>query len=104
MGVQAYREAIASGGKDQTKMTEGWKVLGLDKETASTIFKERQAKGFMNLREELKYDEKKRIAKERADAKAAADKIRNMFDEDGNLIEDDDEGDEDDSDDEGDEQ
>ena len=100
--MQAYRETIASGGKDQTKITEGWKVLGLDKENASAIFKERQAKGFMNLREELKYDEQKRIAKERADAKPAADKIRNMFDEDGNLIEDDDEGEEEYGDDQGD--
>ena len=96
MGVQAYRDTIADAGKDQTKITEGWKALGLDKETATNIFKERQAKGFMTLREELKYDEQRRIAKERADREAAAERIRNMFDADGNVVEHDDDEDEDD--------
>lgn len=96
VGVQAYREAIANAGKDQTKMTEGWKILGLEKEKASAIFKEQQEKGFMGLREELADDEKKRIQKEIADRAAAAERLRNMFDEEGNVIEDDEDEDEDD--------
>jgi hypothetical protein len=91
IGVQAYRDAIAEAGKDQTKMTEGWKVLGLDKETATKTFEERKARGFMTLREELKDEERKQLAKEAADRAAAAERLRNMFDEEGNVVEDDDE-------------
>ena len=96
MGVQAYRDAIANAGKDQTKMTEGWKILGLEKEEASKIFKEQQEKGFLGLREELANDEKNRIIKEQEERAAAAERVRNMFDEEGNVIEDDDDDDDDD--------
>jgi hypothetical protein len=95
IGIQAYRDAIASAGKDQTTMTDGWEVLGLDKETATEIFKEKKAKGFMTLREELVDDERRKKAKERADELAARERMRKMFDEEGNVIEDDDEEDDD---------
>ena len=81
---------IAEAGKEQTKLTEGWKVLGLDKETATRIFQERKELGFMTFREEMEFDEQNQKANEIAAREAAAERIRNMFDEEGNVIEDDD--------------
>jgi len=67
MGEAAYRAAVASAGKSQTELTVGWEVLGLDKETATTIFNEVAKEGFMTGREakygraySQKYDSKGR--------------------------------------------
>lgn len=91
MAESAYRDAVAEAGKGQTKLTEGWKVLGLDKETATRIFEETKKLGFLS-RQEL-------FLKDEADMKQAAldeekrlkDDLVNSIDKDGNLIDPDDE-------------
>ena len=87
VGEQAYRDAIAAAGKDQTKLTEGWKVLGLDKETATNIFEEQKDLGFLTLREEELREERLRKQKQKAAEEAALERLRNAFDEEGNVIE-----------------
>lgn len=90
MAESAYRDAVAEAGKGQTKLTEGWKVLGLDKETATRIFEETKKLGFLS-RQEL-------FEKDAADMKQAAldeekrlkDDLVNSIDKDGNLIDPDD--------------
>ena len=47
MGKAAYRATVAAAGKGQTKLTVGWEVLGLDKETATAIFDEVAKEGFL---------------------------------------------------------
>jgi len=74
MGEAAYRSAIQQGGKGQTSLTVGWEVLGLDKDTATRIFNEEAAEGFITEREKMyggqsqKYDDQ-----------------GNRIDDDGNL-------------------
>jgi len=64
MGEAAYRHAVQAGGKSQDKLTIGWEVLGLDKETATAIFEEEKGEGFITARETMykgqttKYDKK----------------------------------------------
>jgi rubrerythrin len=66
MGEAAYRAAVASAGKGQTKLTIGWEVLGLDEETATTIFEEVSGEGFLTQTQakygasQQKYDSKGR--------------------------------------------
>lgn len=67
MGEAAYRAAVAAGGKNQSELTIGWEVLGLDEETATQIFKEVAKEGFLSSREakygraySIKYDSKGR--------------------------------------------
>ena len=66
MGEAAYRAAVAAAGKNQSEMTIGWEVLGLDKETATTIYNEVAHGGFVSDREakygvaSQKYDDKGR--------------------------------------------
>ena len=66
MGEAAYRSAIAAAGKDQTTLTVGWEILGLDKERAEEIFAEVAETGFKSKRElqysgiRQKYDSKGR--------------------------------------------
>ena len=66
MGEAAYRSAINSSGKNQGKLTTGWEVLGLNKETATRIFEEEKETGFVSEKEakygrtSAKYDEKGR--------------------------------------------
>ena len=71
MGEAAYRAAINSGGKNQSKLTPGWEVLGLTKEVATQIFEEEKDSGFVSEKElkygrtAAKYDEKgRRLDKE----------------------------------------
>eukprot|EP00978_Attheya_sp_CCMP212_P029879 scaffold107872_cov51-Attheya_sp.AAC.2 len=52
IGEAAYKFTVINGGKKQTKLPEGWKILGLKKETAQTIFEECQKEGFISWREE----------------------------------------------------
>uniref|UniRef100_A0A7S2WQG7 Rubredoxin-like domain-containing protein n=1 Tax=Eucampia antarctica TaxID=49252 RepID=A0A7S2WQG7_9STRA len=54
MGEAAYRTAVAAAGKKQESLTVGWEVLGLDEETATTIFNEVAKIGFKTGRE-VKY-------------------------------------------------
>ena len=64
MGEAAYRAAVAAGGKNQKSLTEGWKVLGLDEETATRIYEEVKKEGFLTGKEakygsaNVKYDDK----------------------------------------------
>lgn len=67
MGEAAYRAAVAAAGKNQSDLTIGWEVLGLDKETATQIFNEVAKEGFLSDREakygkaySIKYDSKGR--------------------------------------------
>lgn len=86
MAESAYRDAVAEAGAGQTKMTEGWKVLGLDKETATTIFEETKALGFLS-REELWKKEERDIARKQMEAEEKARQdLRNSIDKDGNII------------------
>lgn len=86
MAESAYRDAVAEAGEGQTKMTEGWKVLGLDKETATTIFEETKALGFLS-REELWKKEERDIARKQMEAEEKARQdLRNSIDKDGNII------------------
>ena len=95
MAESAYRDAVAEAGEGQTKITEGWKVLGLDKETAERIFEETKELGFLS-RKELWQKEEDDIARAQyeAEEKARQD-LRNSIDKDGNLIKPGDEIDED---------
>lgn len=64
MAENAYKTAVTKMGKDQTTLTVGWEVLGLDNETATRIFNEEAKEGFISDREKLyggqsqEYDEK----------------------------------------------
>jgi len=64
MAENAYKTAVINAGKEQTSLTTGWEVLGLDKETATEIYNEEAKGGFISEREKLyggqsqKYDEK----------------------------------------------
>lgn len=66
MAEAAYRTAVKAGGKNQKKLTPGWEVLGLDRETAQRIFNEEAKEGFVSEREAMyggqtqKYDKKGR--------------------------------------------
>eukprot|EP00536_Pseudo-nitzschia_multiseries_P013079 jgi/Psemu1/245114/estExt_Genewise1.C_5360012 len=64
MAENAYKTAVINAGKEQTSLTTGWEVLGLDKETAQQIFNEEAKGGFVSDREKLyggqsqRYDDK----------------------------------------------
>jgi rubredoxin len=67
IGEAAYRAAVQAGGKNQKKLTVGWEVLGLEKDTATRIFGEEAEEGFKTYRETMysgqttKYDKKGNI-------------------------------------------
>lgn len=86
MAESAYRDAIAEAGKGQTKTTEGWKVLGLDKEKATEIFEETKALGFLNREELWKKQEEDAAFEEMQNRERAMEKLRNSIDKDGNII------------------
>jgi rubredoxin len=86
MAESAYRDAVAEAGEGQKKMTEGWKVLGLDKETATSIFEETKALGFLS-RDELWKKEEQDAAREKfAAEERRRQELRDTIDKDGNLI------------------
>jgi len=86
MAESAYRDAVAEAGAGQTKMTEGWRVLGLDKEKAESIFEETKALGFLS-RKDLWKKEEEDIAREQFEAEERARQdLINSIDKDGNLI------------------
>lgn len=87
MAESAYRDAVAEAGKGgQTKMTEGWKVLGLDKEKATEIFEETKALGFLTRQELWKKQEEDAVKEEMLERERAMEKLRNSIDKDGNII------------------
>lgn len=95
IGESAYRDAVAEAGPGQTKITDGWKVVGLDRETAERIFEETKELGFLS-RKELWEKEKRdeRMAKAAEEERLRQD-LRDSIDKDGNLIQPGDEVDED---------
>lgn len=66
MAEAAYRTQVKEGGKQQSKLTTGWEVLGLTKDAAQRIFDEEAKEGFVSYREAMyggqtqKYDKKGR--------------------------------------------
>jgi len=66
MGEAAYRAAVVAAGKNQTSLTVGWEILGLEEETAQSLFDQVENTGFKSKREELygggkqKFDDKGR--------------------------------------------
>ena len=88
MGEAAYTTAITSAGKNQSKLTPGWEVLGLDKETATRIFDKERETGFISSKE-AKYGR----------ASAKYDKLGRRIDKEGEIV--DDNGVEDDGSDDG---
>lgn len=86
MAESAYRDAVAEAGPGQERTTEGWKVLGLDKETATTIFEETKALGYLS-RDELWKKQANDAAHEQMMAEEArAQALRDSIDKDGNVI------------------
>ncbi len=86
MAESAYRDAVAEAGPGQKKITEGWKVLGLDKETATRIFEETSALGFLS-RDELWAKEEQDAYREKIAAEERRrQELRDIIDKDGNLI------------------
>lgn len=86
MATSAYRDAVAEAGPEQSKVTPGWKVLGLTKETATQIFDETKALGFLS-REELWAKERDDYAmKERMAQERRQEALRNSIDKDGGVI------------------
>jgi len=48
MGEAAYKSAVAAAGKNQTTLTVGWEVLGLNETTATEIWTETARDGFLS--------------------------------------------------------
>eukprot|EP00985_Skeletonema_marinoi_P022133 scaffold13941_cov105-Skeletonema_marinoi.AAC.3 len=86
MAESAYRDAVAEIGPGQTKLTEGWKVLGLSKETATSIFEETKRLGFLSRQELFVKDEKDMQAAARAEEEKFRKELIESVDKDGNLI------------------
>eukprot|EP00571_Detonula_confervacea_P013169 CAMPEP_0172310368 /NCGR_PEP_ID=MMETSP1058-20130122/11442_1 /TAXON_ID=83371 /ORGANISM="Detonula confervacea, Strain CCMP 353" /LENGTH=507 /DNA_ID=CAMNT_0013023165 /DNA_START=83 /DNA_END=1606 /DNA_ORIENTATION=+ len=86
MAESAYRDAVAEAGPGQTKITDGWKVLGLTKDTATTIFEETKALGFLSRRELWEKEEEDLVFEGIAAEEALREEMRNSVDKDGNLI------------------
>jgi len=74
MAEAAYRTAVNEAGKDQSSLTVGWEVLGLDKETATSIFEEEASEGFISYREKLYGNQSQKY-----------DDAGNKIDDEGNL-------------------
>ena len=86
MAESAYRDAVAEAGAGQTKLTEGWKVLGLDKETATSIFEETKRLGFLSRQELFEKDEQDMRDAAREEEQKLKQDLINSIDKDGNLI------------------
>ncbi|EJK67318.1 hypothetical protein THAOC_11667 [Thalassiosira oceanica] len=86
MAEGAYRDAVADAGPGQTKITEGWKAVGLDKEKATEIFEETKKLGFLS-RTELWEKEAKDLERQAfIEQEEAMAKLRASIDKDGNWI------------------
>ena len=86
MAESAYRDAVAEAGPGQTKLTDGWKVLGLDKETAERIFEETKALGFLSRQELWQKEEDDRAREVLMEIERRQAELRASIDKDGNLI------------------
>jgi rubredoxin len=86
MAESAYRDAVAEAGKGQTKLTEGWKVLGLDKEAATRIFEETKKLGFLSRQELFEKDKKDMMKAVMDEEKKVREDLISSIDKDGNLI------------------
>jgi hypothetical protein len=86
MAESAYRDAVAEAGQGQKKLTEGWKVLGLDKETATRIFEETSALGFLSRDELWAKEEQDAVQEKFAAEERRRQELRDSIDKDGNLI------------------
>jgi len=86
MAESAYRDAVAEAGKGQTKLTEGWKVLGLDKEAATRIFEETKKLGFLSRQELFEKDKKDMMKAAMDEEKKLREDLISSIDKDGNLI------------------
>ena len=95
MAQSAYRDVVAAAGPEATKLPEGWKILGLDKEQATAIFEEQQEIGFLDAREMLDRDEVLDAQRKEQLEKDALQRLKDSFDKDGNIIDPDAEIDED---------
>jgi len=81
MGEAAYRDAVAAAGPGQTKLTEGWKLLGLDKGTATRIFEETKELGFLSREELMEKERRDDLAEDEPD-----DSWKALVDKDGNVV------------------
>ena len=86
MAESAYRDAVAEAGAGQTKLTEGWKVLGLDKETATSIFEETKRLGFLSRQELFEKDEQDMRDAAREEEQKLKQDLINSIDEDDNAL------------------
>mmetsp|Transcript_15452 Transcript_15452/g.23454 ORF Transcript_15452/g.23454 Transcript_15452/m.23454 type:complete len:513 (-) Transcript_15452:72-1610(-) len=86
MAESAYRDAVAEAGPGQEKMTQGWKVLGLDKETATGIFEETKALGFLSRRELWQKEEEDAVREQYEAEERLRQELRDSVDKDGNVI------------------
>lgn len=90
MAESAYRDAVAEAGKGQTKITEGWKVLGLSKETATEIFEKTKKLGYLSRSELWRKEEEDAAFDEMEAQEKRMQDLRDSIDKDGNLIDPDD--------------
>jgi rubredoxin len=86
MAESAYRDAVAEAGSKQTKLTEGWKVLGLDKETATRIYEETKSLGFLNRQELWKKEEEDLEKAAFMEEERRRQALKDSIDKEGNLI------------------
>lgn len=75
MGEAAYRATVVAAGKNQTSLTAGWEILGLDEETAQSVFEQVSKTGFKSKREEIYGGKKQKF-----------DKKGRKIDDDGNIL------------------
>lgn len=90
MAESAYRDAVAEAGKGQDGLTDGWKVLGLEKDKATEIFEETKRLGFLS-RDQLWQKEEDDDARAIFEAQQRVTQgLRDSVDKDGNVIDPDD--------------
>jgi rubredoxin len=74
MAEASYRATILAAGKKQSKLTVGWEVLGLSRETAQRMYDEEAKQGFISEREAMYGGQKRKY-----------DKKGNQLNDDGKL-------------------
>lgn len=86
MAESAYRDAVAEAGPGQDKITDGWKVLGLSKDTATSIFNQTKKLGFLSRQELWKKEEQDLVIEGIEAEERMREELRNSVDKNGNLI------------------
>lgn len=95
MAEAAYRTTVQSAGKNQTSLTPGWEVLGLDRSKAQEIYNEEAKEGFVSMREAMyggqttKYDKKGNVIDKDGNVKKSEAAVKDAG-EDGDSYDDDD--------------